>query len=118
MLGWSITLWRGTPEERDRATPEEREAATLAYWVVGLYGLDWLTELVKAGRAEELWRSGYPSRYTALAGDVLPLFTDAAPPGSGGSGTGRAPFDVRLHPDRIAACPADQTLTIDAWDQS
>jgi hypothetical protein len=31
-----------------------------------------------------------------------------------GSWTG----NVIIHPDRIAACPADKLLTIDVWDQS
>ncbi|WP_424892239.1 hypothetical protein [Streptomyces sp. XH2] len=112
MLGWSIHISAQTPEEADSDTTGQTD---LARWTAGLPGLDWITELVKAGKAEQLSNSGYPCRYTARAGDVLPLL-------AGGTPSHVRPQDtvsgVWMNSERIAACPADQVLTIDAWDQS
>ncbi|MER7468210.1 hypothetical protein [Streptomyces sp. NPDC097981] len=111
-----IIISSQAPEQRDRATNDARKEATLASWEVGMHGLDWLTALVQAGKARQLSGNGYPSRYTARAADVLPLLAGGAPPNAAGSPY--HPRQVTLHPDRMAACPADQELTIDAWDQS
>lgn len=82
-------------------------------------------QLVAQGKATQLSSGGYPNRFTAKACDVLPLFANGLPKHDGptvigedyvlpGSWTG----NVIIHPDRIAACPADKLLTIDVWDQS
>ncbi|WP_405007809.1 hypothetical protein OHV13_30445 [Kitasatospora purpeofusca] len=91
------------------------EEVVLAKWENGIRGLDWIAGLVAAGRAEQLGFNGYPNRYTARAGDVLPLLADGSVSDAGPG----AEFRPRtLHPDRIAACAADTLLTVDAWDQS
>jgi hypothetical protein len=127
MFGWWIVVSSQTPEECDRAETDARKAGTLAHWEVGLDGLAWLEQLVQAGKATQLFYSGYPNRYTARAGDVLPLLASGPP-----APTGPASIiigddymlpsnwrgKIELHADRIAACPADQVLTIDAWDLS
>ncbi|MGV9269048.1 hypothetical protein ACWDRR_30765 [Kitasatospora sp. NPDC003701] len=115
MLGWWIGISTQTPEQRDGAGDEARKAALLGHWEIGLGGLDWLTGLVAEGRAAQLLHHGYPSRFTARAGDVLPLLAAAGAPGAGPTA---GAFLLELHPDRIAACPADRVLTIDAWDLS
>ncbi|MEV4505391.1 hypothetical protein [Streptomyces klenkii] len=108
MLGWSIHISARTPEE---AAADTTGHAALAHWTASLSGVNWVTELVKAGKAEQLSYSGYPCRYTARASDVLPLLAGGTPPHARPSG-------VWMNAERIAACPADQILTIDAWDQS
>ena len=131
MIGWWIVVSTQTPEERDRADQEARRAAILAQWETGADGIRWIEQLAQQGKAAKLAGGGYPNRYTARAGDVLPLIEGggikpskdgvwifgiddgeeyAQPPGWMGK--------LEVHPDRVATCLADQVLTIDAWDQS
>ena len=112
-----------TPEERDRAI--DTKPAVLANWEVGPGGIEWLHQLVKAGRASQLSFSGYPTRYTAKAANVLPLLAGGPPAHRGPPIIGddyvmpaNWKGNVIFHQDKIEACPPDQVLTIDAWDQS
>ena len=122
MLGWFIIISTQTPEERDAGSDKEQN---LASWEAGLFGAEWLKDLVASGKALQLNFGGYPMRYTAAAGDVLPLIAAGPPahkaplvigedyvqpPGWNGKAT--------IEHARIAACRPDQMLTIDAWDQS
>ncbi|MFE7562028.1 hypothetical protein [Kitasatospora sp. NPDC057500] len=91
------------------------EGEVLAKWETGLGGLHWIAALASAGRAEQLRFDGYPLRYTARAGDVLPLLADGSV-FEGGPGADHRPRE--LDAGRIAACPPDALLTVDAWDQS
>lgn len=112
MLGWWITLSTQSPNERDASPRDKARAAILAQWEVGVGGLDWIRQMVETGQAHQLKTGGYPSRYTAHLADVCVALGDGAviKPKRGGQ------FD--WHADRIAVCSPDQTLTIDAWDQS
>nr|BEK70234.1 hypothetical protein KPHV_74610 [Kitasatospora purpeofusca] len=103
MLGWWFVVT--VPAAGDG------EDVVLAKWETGIGGLDWIAGLVAAGRAEQLRFDGYPHRYTARAGEVLPLLVD-------GSVFGAGIRRRELYPDLIAACPAEALLTVDAWDQS
>lgn len=123
MIGWWIVVAAQTPEERDQAI--DTKLAVLANWEVGPGGIDWLHQLVKAGRASQLSFSGYPNRFTVQAGDVLPLLAGGPPEHRGPAIIGddyvmpaNWKGNVIFHQDKIAACPPDQVLTIDAWDQS
>ncbi|MFD5922627.1 hypothetical protein ACFVYP_38630 [Kitasatospora sp. NPDC058201] len=114
MLGWFIIVSAPGPQA-DEAVDGAGSRVVLATWETGLFGADWIMELAASGKAEQLSFDGYPNRFTVRAGEVLPLFDGDAIPG--------ARPDVRvwsheLHPDLIAACPADRTLTVDVWDQS
>ncbi|MDM5182076.1 hypothetical protein PO883_33430 [Massilia sp. DJPM01] len=79
-----------------------------------------MTEL---GKATQLTKGGYPTRYVAFAKDVLPLIKDGPPKHhdmeiigddyvmpNGWSG------NITMHLDKFATCPPGQILTIDAWD--
>jgi hypothetical protein len=77
MIGWWIAIVARTPEERDAAI--DRKAAILANWETSLGGIDWVTKLTKEGKATQLSSGGYPNRYTAKAGDVLPLLAKGIP---------------------------------------
>jgi hypothetical protein len=123
MMGWWIIVDGQTPEQRD--SPERDEATLLATWESSVGGTDWLDQLVEQGKAVHLSRGGYPDRYTALAGDVLPLLRDGVPDHAGMTIIGDDDVTpagwkgkITLHRDRMDACPSDQMLTIDAWDQS
>ena len=123
MIGWWIGVAAQTPEERDRSL--DRKEAVLANWEVGPGGIDWLQQLVREGKATWLAFNGYPNRYTAKAGDVLPLLAGGPPAHRGPAIIGddyvmpaNWKGDAIFHPDKIATCPPDQPLTIDAWDLS
>jgi hypothetical protein len=123
MIGWWIVVAAQSPEERDRA--DNRREAVLANWEVGPGGLEWLYGLAKAGKVTQLTFNGYPMRFTGRAGDILPLLAEGPPPHQGPAIIGDdyvMPANwkgkVIFHQDKLAACPPDQVLTIDAWDQS
>ena len=123
MIGWLIIVAQQTPEERDSSVGGN--ASNLANWETSVGGVNWLEKLTKEGKATKLSSGGYPNRYVAIARDVLPLITDMPPPHTGPTIIGD---DYVMHGDwignvvidynKIAACPSDQILTIDAWDQS
>lgn len=109
MMGWWIVVSQGQP---DGVMIDKVD--TLASWETGLSGLRWLNNLVASGKARKLRGDGYPNRYEARAADVLPLLAEV---------TGRIDFTYKLFKPkfdrkRIAACPSDSVVTIDAWDQS
>lgn len=125
MIGWWVVISAQSPEERDRTALEDRKAAILAQWEVGPGGIEWIAQLVQAGKAIQLSGSGYPNRYTANAGDVLPLLVGGPPAHTGPAIIGDDYVmpanwrgNIELHADRLAVCSVDQVLTIDAWDQS
>lgn len=79
--------------------------------------------MAERGKATQLKKGGYPTRYVAFARDVLPLIANGPPQHddmdiigddhvmpNGRSG------NVILRHEKIAVCPPEQILTIDAWD--
>ncbi|MVN88506.1 hypothetical protein GO986_17335 [Deinococcus sp. HMF7620] len=130
MLGWMIFVYQAPPDQVARNSPDP-EPFLLAHWEAGLGGLAWLDDLVKLGKATQLRFDGYPARYTAQTADVLPQITSGKirPANSGlwvfGIDEGEEYVQppawlkvVQTSHDRIAACPPDALLTIEAWDQS
>ncbi|MEU8779092.1 hypothetical protein [Streptomyces sp. NPDC048606] len=114
MLAFNVSIYIPNPEQAQDPKNSKiyRHEKTLASWTTPTTGVSigWLDELERQGKAEEVLSSGYPVRFTAHARDVLPLL-------AGGSlfEKGSTPF---LKPELIAACPEDELLFIDAWDQS
>ena len=118
MAGWNITIAQRTPEELD-AAPGSHKDGLLAIWEAGLGGIEWLEHLADKGEAQRLSDDGFPCRYVAAARDVLPFLASGTPPFHGVQQmSGDWLRNVTLHHGRIAACPPDQLLTIDAWDRS
>lgn len=123
MIGWYIAVYQQTPAER---LASHERSALLASWEAGVGGLAWLDKLVAEGTAECLSRGGYPSRYTARANDLLPLIV-AGPLTPNhtliiGANHGRQPQSwighLKVEQPKFDACPPEQILTVDAWDQS
>ncbi|MBZ9749550.1 hypothetical protein K7W42_01605 [Deinococcus sp. HMF7604] len=125
-----ISVYQAPPDQVARHSPDSLPFL-LAHWEAGLGGLSWLDDLVTLGKATQLRFDGYPTRYTAQAGDVLPLLIsgDIRPANAGlwvfgvdeGEEYAQPPAwlkVVQFQRDRIDACPPDMLLTIDAWDQS
>ncbi len=59
MLGWHISVYRQQDDATPPATAEIPKGKRLAIWQTGMYGLKWLNDLVKAGRATDLGGNGY-----------------------------------------------------------
>jgi len=124
MLGWGISVHRRT-DGASPATAQSPSGKRLAVWQTGLGGLDWLDELVKAGKAIDLGGNGYPYRYTALAEHIIPRIVDE-PPGARDPWV-CGPHDILgqgwegktvLDQDAIAACRPDEWLLVVAFDES
>ncbi|KXU39249.1 hypothetical protein AXE65_09230 [Ventosimonas gracilis] len=132
MLGWWIVISTLSPEEMD--IPRDN-TATLAHWEVSIGGIDWLDQLTRQGKAQQLRKDGYPSRWQARAEVILPLlekgklyveYSNPEPPISSMDEGEEYVRPKRVHwfdeitqyPDRIAACNSEQMLTIDVWDLS
>ncbi|MDR2179279.1 MAG: hypothetical protein LBP21_03125 [Synergistaceae bacterium] len=100
--GWSIEI------KIDEYKPDPE---TLARWENTVSSRGWLDKLVEAGKAALDSHGGYPDRYRALAGDVLPLIAD-------NDFEPRVSVVFEWHRDVMAKCPRDQALIIDVWDIS
>ena len=122
MIGWWMVIDQQTPEERDAAT--DKKATILSNWETSVGGIDWIDRLVKRGKATQLSSDGYPNRYVVIARDVLPILANGIPLHSDMTVIGDDYVmpagwtgNIIMHQDKIAPCPPDQVLTIDAWDQ-
>jgi hypothetical protein len=123
MLGWWIVIAQLAPDEWAATT--DRKAALLANWETSLDGIDWIEKLTEEGKATRLLSGGYPNRYIATAGDVLPLIASGLPARTWpiGVGVNRVmaggwTSNVEINLNKISTCPTDQILTIEVWDQS
>lgn len=97
----------------------------MAVWQTDIYGLDWLRELVKAGRAIDLGGNGYPSWYTVIAEFLLPRIAHEPPHANrvwicdpwdiiGEGWAGRTVVDRSV----VEACLPSEWLLVEAWDES
>jgi len=113
MLGWEIFIKNEADE-------------TLATWVVGLGGLDWVKELAKQGQAELVLAGGYPTSYKLAAKHLLPFLKARQLPSykgplvigddyvrEGGLNTGLMINEVTMF-----KCKDVDMLFFVAWDQS
>jgi hypothetical protein len=121
MMGWWIVIAQQTPEERD-ANPDKK-SSVIASWESSLGGLDWLDELTERGKATQLTKNGYPTRYAAFACDLVPLLVDGPPKhydlpiiGDGYVMPNGWSGNININQEKLATCPPGQILTIDAWD--
>ena len=118
MLGWGVHVYRGlagNPSTRIR----------VARWRTGIFGLTWIDDLVKTGKAMDLGGSGYPSRYSMPAGVFLSVISKGLPPTespavigddyvlpSGWNG------EIEVDVAALSECGNEEELLIEAWDQS
>ncbi len=125
MLGWIIGIYRQTDGGTSPATADSPKGTRLAVWQTGADGLNWISKLVKAGKAIDLGGSGYPCRYTATAENLVPRIIDEPPEAIPTWSYG--PDDILTERwagktviDRAAAtdCPTGEWLLVEAWDES
>ena len=124
MLGWQIYIHRRLPEQSLEEATRAPETL-LAAWQTSMGGLDWVYELVKEGKAQDLGGTGYPCLYSSVAKYVLPKISSGPPnydsqvvigddyvlpPGWIG--------DAKIYHKAIAECLPNEELIIEAWDQS
>lgn len=123
MLGWFIIVRRSGGPEGLKATVDTNVLAT---WETSLGGLDWLDDLERKGQVTCMSCNGYPTRFTAFAGAVLPMLRLGRPPRHSGIEVIGDDYitpagwsgELKFHAERIGECRSDEPLTIDAWDQS
>jgi hypothetical protein len=120
VLGWDVMVFH-----RAISGPTASDEVLLASWQTGPIGLRWLDEIVKSGRAVDLGGSGYPYKYSIPAGILLPIITAGlpvydSPPIAGDDYFMPSGWNSRVKLDRarIAECPSDAQLIVEAWDQS
>lgn len=125
MLGWHISVYRQRDGGVTPAIPKSPEGRRLAVWQTGLGGLDWLNELVKAGKAIDLGGDGYPCRYTAIAEYLIPRIADM-PPGARANWLREASDVITdqwegktvVDGAAVSQCRPDEWLLVEAWDES
>ena len=125
MLGWHISVYRQADKIASPATAMSPQGRRLAVWQTGLNGLDWISELVKDGKAIDLGGDGYPSRFTSTGEHLIPRIVDGPPEAlstwiSGASDILGEGWVGRTVIDRaaVAECLPEEWLFVEAWDES
>lgn len=125
MLGWIISVYRQSGGSDAPAMPGSALGPEMAVWQTGMAGLEWLDALVESGEGLRLGGDGYPVRYTALAGCVIPVIENGPPEANAvwvaGAHDTLAPDwygKTHLDPALIAQCREDEWLMLEAWDES
>lgn len=115
MLGWEIFC---------SYKKSDGNAETIASWITGISGCDWLDNLAKAGLAKVDHHHGYPNRYE-LTLDLLLDNIIPTPPSSNSprvigedyvSDGGNSNFKVNI--DLIMDLDPKTVILVTAWDQS
>ena len=103
------------PKDPSKGFKPTFERHVIASWATDYDGLDWIEDLVKAGKAIRLQGGGWPSLYTATAENLISQIIDGPPRAKdyGSSGVGRQ----ERWSAKAAACSPDEWLRISAWDQ-
>jgi hypothetical protein len=114
MIGWHVQVYRQKPER-----------ILLAEWTTAAFGIRWIDDLVKEGKAIDHGGDGYPCTYSGRAGVLLPVILRGLPAHATPAVIGEDYVQpagwtgkVEVHRDRIAECPDDEELLVQAWDQS
>lgn len=114
-----------TSNESRRSPFGSRQLRPAAARSDGVWGLDWLNDLVKAGHAIDLGGTGYPLRFTATAARIVPRLAGEPPYAHhvwirevgdtvNEKWAGRTVIDGAV----VAACHPDEWLLIETWDES
>ena len=115
MLAWEVFVFRNAEAKREDL---------IVHWMTSSSGLDWLDQLVKAGKASENPGCGYPDRYLIAAGVLLPILYKGLPSNRSPPVIGDDYFipegwngSVVWEQD-AKTCSESDILLIEAWDQS
>lgn len=119
MLGWEVTITRQNPSVN-------LEESTLASWITGWNGLNWLDGLIEKGVAQPFGAREFGhKRYAAPVGSVFEALSLWNPDRSKWDVIGddyAIPKgwmgDIKFFADRLKSCPSDEMVLITAVDQS
>ncbi len=136
MLGWEVFVYR-KPEARlwslvvrylisfFRKPKAEKKGVLVVRWQTSVFGLDWLDQLVKDGKASTSGGYGYPSKYTVTAGVLFPIITSGLPVNNSPLVIGDDYVlpegwngDIIWNSEAKLACAPGDLLSIHVWDQS
>ncbi len=125
MLGWHVSVYRQEDGGASPASYDSRLGTRLAVWHTHCFGLDWLKELAKAGKAKDLRGNGYPNLFTAQAQYLIPLVIDKPLEANKTWGYGLGDIlgltlegKTVTNPTAAAQCRPDEWLAVVAWDES
>ncbi|HJR10113.1 MAG TPA: hypothetical protein VJ823_01725 [Rhodanobacteraceae bacterium] len=124
MLGWFVEIHRQTDGGAKPAAGKSALGTKLFLFHESWDGLDWVDKIAQGGKAIDLMDGGYPTRYTAKAGDVFDHL-DIDHPEKTNWTYDEADFPrgprgskAYMNRDGVVACSRDEWLIIDAWDES
>jgi hypothetical protein len=126
MLGWSITI-KAVETPFVLEAPTRDPAELLGQWDLGLWGREWIDELVEAGKAKRDLTREMPfghCRYMMPAKVLIPMFLDNMPEILDQTLAKKdRPFggwlaNVTIDRQKIAECPPDREILMEAWDLS
>jgi len=111
MMGWEIIV--------------THKKEKIASWMTGWQGTDWIRDLVKEGKAQDLGANGgFPHAFSVQAKVLRPFLTEGVPQEGGGVTVGenfviasRGVWDLNIDFEKLKQCQDDDVLEIDAWDQ-
>jgi hypothetical protein len=126
MLGWEVIVYKQADGGNSPAKPESEPGNSIASWLTGMNGLNWLETLVKAGNAMDLGGNGYPLAFTATAEDLIPQLVQGPPqalrtfhPCETLSAFANRDSETTVTGlVESAGCRMGEWLLIHAWDQS
>jgi hypothetical protein len=125
MLGWNIRIYRRMRNRSRPAPAGAKLGERVAVWQAGLWGQDWLNELVESGSAIKLQGGGYPNLFTVPARHVLARIQAGIPDANDTWIAG--PEDILgpgwegktvLRESVLARCEPDEWLIAQSWDES
>ena len=121
MLGWKIIIYRS------HGSGKIWDEHTIADWITGLGGTDWLDRLVEKGLVIQTEHNyGYPLRYEGKARDILPHLKFQPTPHSGPDVIGDDYFmptgwkgEIKINEHLVEEClQTNELIKVSAWDQS
>ncbi len=122
MIGYSIAIYEFVEGMDITSISNDKEA--LATWTSGGFGgLDWIDNLVRESKAEDLGGNGYPLYYKAKAQFILEaLALDVSKNKSqtiiGDDYLMPSDWPSEIDTSKIAKCEPNQQLILEAWDLS
>ena len=125
MLGWHITIYTQTKGGGSPACFGEPTSSRLAVWQAGLWGLNWIDDLVKDDKALSLGGNGYHCEYTARILHLRETVLNGPPYehkhwvcGEGDILTDQWLGKTTIDMAALTQCDPDEWVLIRAWDES
>ena len=125
MMGWNIRVYRQMNKRTTPATTNSSQGTRLAVWQTDSFGLGWIDELVKEGKAVDLGGDGYPSHYTATFEHLIPPILLGPPQARSAWAYDATDILGKLWEGKtvinqpaVKSCRPGEWLLIEAWDES